>query len=76
VADHTDPDRWLQAMALDRSTGVTDDSCQGRCSTLLPWFVWETRGLMSDGEAHNVLDMVLNRVEADRAAEQGEGGAR
>ena len=71
-----DLDRWSEAMALDRSTGVTDDSCQGRCSTLLSWFIWETRGLMSAGEAHNVLDMVLNRLAIDRAAEEAEGSQK
>jgi hypothetical protein len=65
VADHTDPVRWTEAERLDRATDITDDQCHGRCRDLLPWFVWETRGLMEDGEAHNVLDMVLNRLASD-----------
>lgn len=64
--EHTDPDRWAEAEQLDRATGVTDDQCHGRCSELLPWFTWETRGLMEEGEAHNVLDMLLNRLASDQ----------
>lgn len=54
-------------MRLGQQTGVTDDRCHTRCRDLLDWFVWETRGLMSDGEAHNVLDMLLNRLASDTA---------
>lgn len=51
--------------ALDRATGIADDSCQDRCREYLHWFRFETRGLLDHEEAHEVLDMVLNRITAD-----------
>ena len=43
----------------------TDDRCYGRCDSpqgLRDWFSYETRGLLTPDEAHEVLDMVLNRI--------------
>jgi hypothetical protein len=62
----TDPDRWDAAEKMDRAAGITDDECHGRCKDLREWFTWETRGLMVPEEAHQVLDMVLNRLASDR----------
>ena len=57
-----------EAIELDRITGVTDDTCHGRCADLRAWFAHETRGLLHEEEAHEVLDMLLNRLAADAAA--------
>lgn len=65
LEDQLAPDRWLEAVELGKATGLTDDTCQGRCADLRDWFTYECRGLMDDGEAHNVLDMLLNRLAAD-----------
>lgn len=45
----------------------TDDTCYGRCdnpSGILAWFQFETRGLLDPEEAHEVLDMLLNKIRA------------
>jgi hypothetical protein len=67
----TDPDRWIAAQQMAQEAGITDDRCHDRCADLLLWFTWETRGLLDDGEAHEVLDMVLNRLASDAAAREG-----
>lgn len=46
----------------------TDDTCYGRCVSsdgMLAWFQHETRGLLDDEEAHQVLDMLLNKLTQD-----------
>lgn len=43
----------------------TDDACYGRCDNpegMLHWFQHETRGLLGHEEAHEVLDMLLNKL--------------
>lgn len=52
--------------------GPADDVCYGRCGDLREWFVFETRGLMHEEEAHEVLDMVLNRLAASSSPETGQ----
>lgn len=42
--------------------GIHDDNCYGRCADHRDWFVWGTRGLLDPDEAHEILDMVLNRL--------------
>lgn len=49
-------------------TRFTDDNCYGRCDSpdgLRDWFIWETRGTLTPREAHEVLDMLLNKLRAD-----------
>ncbi len=65
MTDPMHPDRWTTGQELDQATGMTDDRCHHRCTYLLDWFTWECRGLMDEEESHNVLDMVLNRLESD-----------
>lgn len=68
-------ERTRDARRLEQELGVTDDRCHGRCEDLRDWFVWETRGLMASVAAHEVLDMVLNRLAADgRLAESPHPG--
>jgi hypothetical protein len=46
----------------------TDDTCYGRCDSpegLLAWFQHETRACMCPEEAHEVLDMVLNKLKTE-----------
>lgn len=43
----------------------TDDTCYGRCDSpegLSLWFQHETRGLLDGEVAHEVLDMLLNKL--------------
>lgn len=50
----------------------TDDTCYGRCDSpdgLRDWFIWETRGLLLPEEAHAVLDLLLNKLRADRSVD-------
>lgn len=43
--------------------GPADDTCHGRCTPeLRDWFVFESRGLLVPEEAHELLDMLLNRL--------------
>jgi hypothetical protein len=62
--------RHDQAEELGKLTGVTDDACYGRCEQYRDWFAHECRGVMHPEEAHNVLDMLLNRLAADLATGQ------
>jgi hypothetical protein len=57
--------RSIEAVEMERAAGLTDDTCYRRCENLHDWFVWECRGLMSPEEAHEVLDMLLNRLASD-----------
>ena len=77
--DSADIDRKATAETLQREVTrlerelrrFTDDTCYGRCDNpdgLRSWFTHETRGLLHPEEAHEVLDMVLNKIGADWAA--------
>jgi hypothetical protein len=66
--------REVPAAALERPVetskyGEHDDNCYGRCVDHRDWFTWGTRGLLTPEEAHEVLDMVLNRLAVEIRAQ-------
>jgi hypothetical protein len=50
---------------LPAPVSAPEDTCHDRCANLSDSFIYQTRGLITAGKSHKVLDMVLHQLASE-----------